>query len=106
MDFAGGNVFSEGPKDAASANLTPDPSGISYYDEALFMAAMRTGYVRGRELSGIMPFNVYKNLNDDDLKAIFAYLQKLKPVKHHVDNSEPPTYCKLCRQTHGAGNQN
>lgn len=106
MNFAGGNVFSEGPKDAASANLTPDPSGISYYDEALFIQAMRTGYVRGRELSGIMPFNVYKNLNDDDLKPIFGYLQALKPVKHRVDNNETPTYCKLCRQTHGAGNQN
>src|SRR5581483_8924782 len=51
MDFAGGNVFSEGPKDAAAANLTPDPSGIGYYDESLFLQAMRTGYVKARELS-------------------------------------------------------
>jgi hypothetical protein len=70
------------------------------------MQAMRTGYVRGRELNSIMPFGVYKNLEDDDHKAIFAYLKTLKPAKHRVDNSEPPTYCKLCRQTHGAGNQN
>jgi hypothetical protein len=27
-------------------------------------------------------------------------------VKHRVDNSLPVTYCKLCRQWHGAGNQN
>lgn len=106
MDFAGGNVFSEGPKDAAAANITPDASGIGYYDQALFMQAMRTGYVRARELSSIMPFGVYQNLNDDDLKAMFAYLQRVKPVRHRVDNHEPPTYCKLCQQTHGAGSQN
>ena len=53
-----------------------------------------------------MPFAEYGNLTDDDLKAIFAYLRTLKPVRHRVDNSLPPTYCKLCRQKHGAGDQN
>jgi hypothetical protein len=24
------------------------------------------------------------------------------PAQHHVDNAAPPTYCKVCRQTHGA----
>jgi len=106
MEFAGGNVFSEGAKDAASANLTPDSSGIGYYDEALFFQAMKTGYVKARELNSIMPFGVYKNLTDNDLRSMFAYLQTVKAVKHRVDNNEPPTYCKLCGQTHGAGNQN
>ena len=106
MDFAGGNVFSEGPKDAASANITPDPSGISYYDDDLFQKTMRTGYVRGRELSSIMPFGVYQNLTDADLKAMFGYLKTVRPVHHRVDNSEPPSYCKLCGQTHGGGSQN
>ena len=91
---------------AATANLTPDSTGIGYYDEALFMQAMRTGYVRARKLSSIMPFGEYKNLTEDDLKMIFAYLRTLKLVKHRVDNSLPPTYCKLCRQRHGAGDQN
>src|SRR5215831_14855062 len=109
MDFAGGSVFlGLGPflPTVASANITPDPSGISYYDEALFLEVMRTGTVKERQLSPVMPFNVYKNLTDDDLKAIFAYLRTLKPVRHRVDNSEPPTFCKLCRQKHGAGDRN
>jgi hypothetical protein len=50
-----------------------------------------------------MPVTVYTNLTDGDLKAMFAYLRTLKPVKHHVDNSEAATECKLCRQKHGAG---
>jgi hypothetical protein len=37
---------------------------------------------------------------------MFAYMKTIKPVQHHVDNTLPPTYCKLCRQMHGGGNQN
>jgi mono/diheme cytochrome c family protein len=106
FEFAGGALMKGPWGEAATANLTPDQSGISYYDEALFVQVIRTGYVKARKLNSIMPFGAYKNLTDDDLKAIFAYLQTAKPVKHRVDNTEPPTYCKLCRQKHGGGDQN
>ena len=90
----------------ASANLTPDPTGIPYYDEALFIKAMRTGTVRARELNKTMPWPVLRNLTDEDLAGMFAYLKTLKPVRHRVDNSEPPTLCPLDGAMHGAGNQN
>ena len=106
MDFAGGFSFTGPWGSVASANITPDPSGIPYYDEALFLNVMRTGQVGARELSPIMPVMVYKNLTDDDLKAIFAFLRTTKPVKHRVDNSEAPTECKLCKQKHGGGSEN
>jgi len=106
MDFAGGFSFTGPWGNVASANITPDPSGIPYYDEALFLNVMRTGYVRARKLSPIMPVSVYKNLTDDDLKAIFVFLRTTKPVKHRVDNSEAVAECKLCNQKHGAGNEN
>jgi mono/diheme cytochrome c family protein len=106
MQFAGGFPFAGPWGDVVSANITPDASGISYYDEALFLQAMHTGSVKARPLNPIMPVKVYSQLTDDDLKSMFAYLRTLKPVQHRVDNSEPPTYCKLCRQKHGAGNRN
>jgi hypothetical protein len=106
LEFAGGQVFSGPWGNVATANLTPDPTGIPYYDEALFIEVIRTGSVKARPLNPIMPVMVYKNLSDSDLKAMFAYLRTLKPVKHHVDNSEPVAECKLCRQKHGAGAQN
>ena len=106
MEFAGGNFFKSAWGSAAAANLTPDLSGIIYYDENLFVQAIRTGRVGARPLSAIMPFEFYKGMTDDDLKAIYAYLRTLKPVKHIVDNSLPPTYCKLCRNTHGGGDKN
>ncbi len=104
--FAGGNeLWAPGGK-TYSSNITPDPSGISYYDEALFLRVMRTGKVGARPLSGVMPWYWYKNLSDDDLKALFAWLRSQEPVKHTVDNTEPPTYCKRCRQRHGGGDRN
>jgi mono/diheme cytochrome c family protein len=106
IDFGGGE-FLKGPwGEVTSANITSDPSGIAYYDEATFIKALRTGYVGARKLNSIMPFGEFQNLTDDDLKAIFAYLRTLPPVKHRVDNTLPPTYCKICKQKHGAGDQN
>ncbi|HXY09817.1 MAG TPA: c-type cytochrome [Terriglobales bacterium] len=106
MDFGGGLIL-DGPWGRmASANITPDPSGISYYDGAMFTEAMRTGFVGARKLNQIMPWHTYRGMTDEDIVAMFAYLKTLKPVRHHVDNTEPPTFCKVCRQTHGGGNQN
>ena len=106
MEFAGGAIFSGPWGNVASANLTPDATGIPYYDEGLFLQVIHSGHVGTRQLSAIMPVMVYRNLTDSDLKAMFAYLRTLKPVKHRVDNSEPATECKLCRQKHGAGGEN
>ena len=106
LPFAGGEKLVGPWGDVTSPNITPDPSGISYYSEATFIAAPRTGYVGARQLNSIMPFVDFKELSDDDLKAMFAYLKTLPPVKHRVDNSLPPTMCKLCKKKHGAGEQN
>jgi len=106
LDYGGGFTL-DGPwGTVASSNITPDATGISYYDEALFIQAMRAGYVKARKLNSIMPFGEFGVLTDDDLKAMFAYVRTLKPVKHRVDNSLPPTYCKLCQLKHGGGDQN
>lgn len=106
MEMSGGQIF-EGPWGrVATANLTPDPSGIPYYDEALFVQAMRTGYVKARPLNQIMPWAQYGGMTDEDLKAIFAYIKTLKPIHHVVDNMEPGTMCVLCNAVHGGGEKN
>jgi mono/diheme cytochrome c family protein len=106
MEFAGGGNFEGTGGLVTSANLTPDPSGIPYYDEKLFIQTMRTGFVGARPLNQTMPWNIYQGMTDADLGDIFAYLKTLKPVRHGVDNSLSPTYCKLCRQFHGGGTLN
>jgi mono/diheme cytochrome c family protein len=106
LDLAGGFILRGPWGRVASANITPDASGISYYDEKLFLDTIHTGYVKARRLSQIMPWWQYRNLTDEDLKAVFAYLKTIKPVKHRVDNTEPPTMCRVCGAMHGAGDRN
>ena len=107
MMFAGGARMKGAWGDVVTPNITPDPSGISHYDEVMFIKTIRTGRASGgvRQLNPLMPYSYFRNMTDEDLKAIFAYLRIVKPVRHHVDNSEPPVYCKLCRQKHGFGDK-
>lgn len=106
LEFVGGARF-EGPwGELSSANLTPDPSGIPYYDEGMFLKTIRTGQVGARKLSSIMPWQVFRNMSDEDLKSIFSYLTTLTPVSHKVDNAEPPTFCRRCKSKHGDGELN
>ena len=106
MDFAGGFILYEPKGPVASANITPAASGIGYYNDATFVLAMRTGKVGARPLHASMPWWFFGKMTDDDLKSMFAYLQTLKPVKHQLDNIEPPMYCRLCKQRHGFGATN
>lgn len=106
LDFAGGNGSATPIGQVASANLTPDASGIPYYTDDLFLEAMHTGQVRARKLHPQMPWIMYGKMTDEDLKAVMAYLRTLKPAKHSVDNSLPPTLCEICGTRHGGGERN
>jgi mono/diheme cytochrome c family protein len=103
LEFGGGDLITTPFSQATSANLTTDPSGISYYDEAQFLRTMHTGKVGARKISPIMPWWFFGQMNDDDLKAIFAYLRTLKPVHHRVDSTEPIAYCRICKRKHHGG---
>ena len=87
MAFAGGQAFTIGGVRYLSANITPDPSGISHYNEELFIRTMRTGNVGGRRLAPIMPWSEIRKLTDDDLKALWAYLKTVTPVAHDVERT-------------------
>ena len=73
-----------------AANLTPDDTGIGNWTEEQFFKAIREGKSKGldgtRDLLPPMPWPVYRNFSDDDLKAIFAYLKSQKPIQNVVPN--------------------
>jgi mono/diheme cytochrome c family protein len=107
MDFAGGTALPFGDRKVMySANITPAVNGIPYYTEGLFIEAIRTGKVRSRQLDDMMPTQFFRNMTDDDLKDIFAYLKTLKPVDHYVDSTLPATPCPRCGLKHGGGERN
>lgn len=106
MEFAGGFLLHEPKGDVVSNNITPAASGIGYYNDTTFIQALRQGKVGARPLRPSMPWYFFGKMTDDDLRAIYAYLKTVKPVKHQIDNFEPPTFCRLCKQKHGFGATN
>ena len=108
LRFGGGTLcLKQHGKIIVSKNITQDPTGIPYYDEALFIQTIRTGRVGGvRELNPWMEWPYLRIMTDHDLKAIFKYLRAQPRVYHNVDNGEPPSPCKLCGTTHGLGDLN
>jgi mono/diheme cytochrome c family protein len=68
-------------------NLTPDQNtGIGIWTEEMFLSALRTGRHMGvsRPILPPMPWQAFRNLSDDDLKAIFSYLRSIPPVHNRV----------------------
>lgn len=77
-----------------AANLTSDDTGTGSWSEAQFLYAIRKGKFKGlegsRPLLPPMPWEVYRYMTDDELKAIFAYLKSTKPVRNVVPAPQPP----------------
>lgn len=78
---AGGFVFN-GPWGASVArNLTPHETGLKDWSDAEIARAIREGVRRdGSPLKPPMAFAYYKNIGDDDMKALIAFMRSLKPV--------------------------
>lgn len=89
--FAGGTLFDVGPFKVQTANLTPDTAtGIGGWSENLFLQkfqrfrdAANYNFDPGKSNS-IMPWTLYGTMDDFDIKAIYAYLRTVKPVKNQV----------------------
>lgn len=75
-----------------AANLTPDSTGLQSWTDSLFIVTMRTGkhMGNGRDILPPMPWQQIGAMTDDDLRAIFAYLQSIRPVTNRVPAPRPP----------------
>ena len=72
-----------------ATNLTPDKeSGIAEWSEEMFIQVARTGkhqgQANGRDILPPMPWFNMKDLSEADLKAMWAYLWSIPPVKNNV----------------------
>ena len=81
-----------------AANITSDSTGIGTWTEAQFKKAFAEGKYKGldnsRPLMPHMPWQNYRNIHEEDLKAIFTFLKSTKPVNNVVPaaklNPPPP----------------
>ncbi|MEO1263298.1 MAG: c-type cytochrome [Bacteroidota bacterium] len=77
-----------------AANLTPDETGLADWTLERLGKALREGKAKGmdngRMLLPPMPWQNYQNLSDEDLSAIWAYLQSIPAVSNVVPVPVPP----------------
>ena len=75
-----------------AANLTPHDDGLGLWTEEQFVNSLKTGTHLGvgRPVLPPMPWPAYKNMSDEELKAIFAFLKTLPPVANVVPQPISP----------------
>ncbi|PZR06336.1 MAG: cytochrome C [Flavobacterium psychrophilum] len=90
--LAGGLLFNKpGNFKVKSANITPDTTtGIGAWTEEMFLAKFKNyrdreayDYDPGKHNSE-MPWTIFANMTDDDIKSIYKYLRTVKPIKNKV----------------------
>ena len=74
------------------SNITPDPkTGIGAWSLEAFTRAMHEGVSRdGSHLFAAFPFNAYTELQEDDVKALYAYLMTRPAVSATVPPNTVP----------------
>lgn len=93
--FAGGMEF-EIPTGGVvrSANITPSTqTGIGDWSEDAFVAKFKSYSdssivnlkIGKNEFNSEMPWTQYAQMKEEDLRAIYAYLQTLEPIEHEVE---------------------
>lgn len=77
-----------------AANLTPDDTGLGNWTFENFKKALTEGKSKGMDNSRMllppMPWQNYRQIKDEDIRAIFAYLKSIPAVKNIVPNPAPP----------------
>ena len=91
--LAGGRVFNmQDGSLLTSSNLTPDKTGLGNWTKDQFIAKFKQfedrnklSKVQAGEMQTIMPWTMYAGMTEEDLGAIYTYLQSLKPVDNQVN---------------------
>ena len=90
--LSGGHIFDGGSFRVASANITPDSTtGIGTWTEERFLNKFipyrkeaAYNFASGKQ-NTIMPLTCYAGMEDYDLKAIYAFLRTIPPVRNKIE---------------------
>lgn len=88
--FGGGLTFDLGTFKVTTANISPDSTGIGAWTEEIFLNKFKNNSSDavinrnpGKE-NTIMPWKMYGQMKESDLKAIYAYLRTVAPVNQKI----------------------
>lgn len=92
MYLAGGRTFDLGIFKVTTANITPDSTtGIGKWTEEMFLDKFKlyrdpAAYTANPgKLNSLMPWTLYAQMDDFDIKAIYRYLRTVPAVNHKVE---------------------
>lgn len=97
-EYGGGMEFTMPAGVVRSPNITGDKAtGIGNWSEQEFIKRFKmyadSSYiphpVGPKDMNTPMPWTMYARMEEQDLKAIFAYLQSLAPISHKVERFTP-----------------
>jgi mono/diheme cytochrome c family protein len=81
-DTLSGGKLAADPNMPVVANITPHETGLKGWTEADFFRALREGKRKdGTDIKPQMPWKAYGQMNDVELKALWAYLQTVPPME-------------------------
>jgi mono/diheme cytochrome c family protein len=98
LTFAGGSEFALPGGMLRSTNITPDvETGIGSWTEDMFVQRFKlyvdSSYVEPKigpnDFQTIMPWLFYAGMEEEDLRAMYAYLRTTTPVNHAVERFTP-----------------
>lgn len=86
----GGQNFGEGAGYVPARNITPDvETGIGGWTDGEIFRAITMGVDKyGEPLGPMMPYLFYRNMDENDIKAIIAYIKTLPPIKNNIPKHE------------------
>lgn len=96
-EFGGGRKFGQPAGIIRSPNITFDrESGIGHWTKEMFVQLFKayadSSYASPKltpaDLNSPMPWLMYSGMKNEDLEAIYAYLQSLKPIHNQVSRAE------------------
>jgi hypothetical protein len=97
-EFTGGRAFKMPWGVMRTPNLTPDKeTGLGNWDANFFVqrfkmyadSSHKPKPVQQGEFNSLMPWMMYAQMTEKDLRAMYAYLRTLKPVKNQIEKYTP-----------------
>jgi hypothetical protein len=97
-EFTGGREFKMPGGVMTTPNLTPDKeTGLGSWDVNTFVqrfkiyadSSYKPKQIQQGEFNSIMPWVMYAQMTETDLRAMYAYLRTLKPVKNSIEKYKP-----------------
>lgn len=94
LAYSGGREFQMPNGTVRSANITPDAeTGLGNWTEQAFISRFKAYTdsasifkVTADRVNTIMPWSMYAGMDTTDLRAIYAYLKTIRPIKNKVEH--------------------